>query len=134
MKLQSGIIITIAISLLLGNHLAQAQEAKITNPKFKYDGSKLLFVGQIQNVSNKRLQGSICARLFDKDGFEINHITGLEDINLGPGASQAAHEFIYLKPNLAAQIKEIKVVYANIGCNGSNNKFWSNVETVPFKK
>ena len=80
----------------------KSEQAKLLNFKYKpYDvtDQKLVFVGQVVNNSQTRWKASICVRLYDADGFEIEHAGGGK-VNLGPGQSDASNGDTRLEPKL----------------------------------
>ena len=98
-----------------------SEQAKLLNFKYKpYDvtDQKLVFVGQVVNNSQTRWKASICVRLYDADGFEIENAGGGK-VNLGPGQSDDSNGDTRLEPKLWAQVVSIKAYVATYGCADS---------------
>jgi hypothetical protein len=107
----------------ISENTPNSEQAKLLNFRYKpYDvlGTKLkvAFVGQVVNNSHTRWKASICVRLYDADGFEIEKAIGGQ-VNLGPGQSDASNGDTQLEPKLWAQVVSIKAYVATYGCSDS---------------
>ena len=104
----------------------------MSEPKIKYDGEKYQFVVHIQNISNTRIKGSICARMYDKDGFEVDTMSG-DELNMALGASESSNGKKYLEPKIENQVTNIKMYFAKYRCLDSPSEAISYVANMKVR-
>jgi hypothetical protein len=108
----------------ISENTPNSEQAILLNFKYKpYDvlgttDLKVAFVGQVVNNSHTRWKASICVRLYDADGFEIEKTSG-GAVNLGPGQSDASNGDMRLQSKLWVQVVSIKAYVASYGCADS---------------
>ena len=99
--------------------------------RFKNDGpySKVTYTVRVENQSNIRMKGGLCARLIDKDDFEIEAIPG-QSLNFAPGKTDSTSDRFHLKPDLWSEVAKIKAYIGPYRCADSPSEAVSNIVII----
>ncbi|MDB2584522.1 hypothetical protein N9Y50_07805, partial [Alphaproteobacteria bacterium] len=119
--------------------LAEGKKVKLSNLKVKWVtqyGTYQVFRGMVdvENVSQDRLQGSLCMEAVDADGFKLKH-TPSEEARLVPGKKVTVGPMakIMLDPKLWKDADRLRVYWGFCIANPSSQEI-SNVIEFKIKK
>ncbi len=97
---------------------SELRAVEITDLKFRYDGKKVSYVAQINNTSSQKLEGKVCLRFYDKEGFEVAKLLG-DELNIESKGKSSITGSRYIKSDLIDQVTTAKLYVARFGCADS---------------
>ncbi len=112
----------------------QAQAQVKIDAKVKREAKQYSFIVDVQNLSSSRVDQYVCARFYDRSGFEIDGLHPFGKLFLAPGASDRVTYSTYMNPKAIEQIKEIKIYIGQppLGCFNQPGNALSNVEVIKY--
>jgi len=125
-----GLMLATLFALGTATTASALEAGEISNPRVKYENGNIMFVVDVANTSNGRLQGALCVAMYDGDGFVVDRTRVGSTLNMGKGdIAEIADSW----PMPADQFEDVNKMdfYLAAYCAAAGGDVLSAVTTIP---